>query len=102
MPLEYALQLWCAYNERLLEVYRQKSFPIVSFDLDQAAYLVAIDRIANVMQLPAPGGEAFLDKELKTTAIEVADSLLTARASALYTELQQAYAVTLTADPRAI
>jgi hypothetical protein len=102
MPLEYALQVWCAYNERLLEVYRQKSFPIVSFDLDQAAYLVAIDRIANVMQLPAPGGEAFLDKELKTTAIEVADSLLTARASALYTELQQAYAATLTADPRAI
>jgi hypothetical protein len=54
------------------------------------------------MQLPAPHGEAFLDKELKTTAIEVADSLLTTRASALYTELQQAYAATLTADLRAI
>jgi len=102
MPLEYALNMWCAYNERLLEVYRQKPFPIVSFDLDQAAYLAAIDRIANVMQLPAPHGEAFLDKELKTTAIEVADSLLTTRASALYTELQQAYAATLTADPRTI
>lgn len=102
MPLEYALQVWCAYNERLLEVYRQRPFPIVSFDLDQAAYLAAIDRIANLMQLPSPHGEAFLDKELKTTAIEVADSLLTTRASALYTELQQAYAATLTADPRAI
>jgi hypothetical protein len=102
MPLEYALNVWCAYNERLLEVYRRKPFPIVSFDLEQAAYLAAIDRIANTMQLPTPDGEAFLDKELKTTTIDVADSLLTTRASALYTELQQAYAATLTADPRLI
>jgi hypothetical protein len=102
MPLEYALNVWCAYNERLLEVYRRKPFPIVSFDLDQAAYLAAIDRIANAMQLPLLDGEAFLDKELKTTTIEVADSLLTTRASALYTELQQAYAATLIAELRPI
>ena len=95
MPVEYALNLWCAYNERLLAVYRRKPFPVVSFDLDQPAYLAAIDRIAIDMRLPAPHGEAFLDKALKTTAIDAEDTLMTPRASALHAELQRAYAATL-------
>lgn len=96
MPVDYALNVWCEYNERLLEIYRRRSFPIISFDVDQVDYLAGIDRIANTLQLPLPGGEAFLDKALKSTDIEIAETLLTSRAYTLYTELQQAYAATFT------
>ena len=32
LTLEKSLALWKAYNERLLELWREKNFPILSFD----------------------------------------------------------------------
>jgi len=90
MPIDYALNVWCGYNECMLEQFRKQRFPIISFDLDADDYLVCIDQIAIQMTLPEPNGKAFLDKALKSTEIDAAENKLSQRVTDLYAALQAA------------
>ena len=98
MPADYAINCWCAYNERMLEHYRKQPFPIISFDLDQQEYLAGIDRIVELLELPEPDGDVVLDKQMKTTQPELAMEHMTDRAKELYRQLQDAYQESLGAD----
>ena len=90
MPLDYALELWCGYNECMLAQFARRSFPIVSFDLPSDAYQAQIDHIAKALQLPQPHGDAFIEGELKTTEPMQDDSWLSDRARSLYARLRDA------------
>lgn len=90
MPLDYALELWCGYNERMLEQYARRSFPIVSFDLPTDTYQSRIDDIAAALQLPNPGGDPFIEGQLKTTEPMQDESWLSDRARSLYARLRDA------------
>jgi hypothetical protein len=91
MPVDYALDVWCAYNRRMLERYTQQPFPIISFDLNSADYLAGIDRIVEHLNLPEPNGKQFLDRDLKTVQPELSMTLMTAEIGQTYQRLQDAY-----------
>jgi hypothetical protein len=70
MPLMAALDLWLAYNQRLLDLHESAPFPLVDFDAPPAAYVAAVDALARELQLPASasGGAEFFEEELRTGA----------------------------------
>ena len=49
--LERSLALWAAYNERLLSFHAARAFPLISFDLPRAEYLVAVTAAASQLGL---------------------------------------------------
>jgi hypothetical protein len=98
MPVDYALNVWCAYNQKMLDIFREQAFPIISFDMDRDDYIAGIDAIVHKLQLPEPEGEVFLDRQLKTTQAELSMDLLTDQARELYRQLQDAYQASLGQD----
>jgi hypothetical protein len=98
MPTDYALNLWCDYNSRILALYQRKAFPIISFDLDANDYLAAVDTISRTMRLLNPDGEAFLDKSLKSSSAAIPTEELDNRTQNIFNALNQAYQETLLVD----
>lgn len=60
-----ALELWYAYNRRLLQLYKKKPFPLLCFDWPEADFHRALDKALLAIGLaPAPDGERFYTSEL--------------------------------------
>jgi hypothetical protein len=70
MAWEAALDLWLAYNQRLLALFDRAAFPLVDFDAPADAYLAAVEAVARVLALPgaAAGGE-FFETGLRTAGL---------------------------------
>lgn len=84
MPVAAALDLWLAYNRRLLDLYAQAPFPLVDFDMRPDAYVAVVDALAGDLQLPGHGGAAdeFFEEGLRTEATPAQIELPQAHASA--------------------
>ncbi len=68
MPVETALALWYDYNRVLLREYREKAFPILSFDEDEAIFQCKLDRVAaNLALAGAADDQRFYDGQLRTS-----------------------------------
>ena len=68
------LELWLAYNARLLEQLEARAFPIIDFDLPEAAYGARLRAIVEELRLPtAAAAEAFFDGSLRTSQKQAPD-----------------------------
>jgi len=61
---DQALGLWYKYNEAMLDIYRERTFPIVNFDWEATKYLDCIKRILTEYGLTYIG-EDFFDTGLR-------------------------------------
>jgi hypothetical protein len=60
-----SLDLWCAYNERLVAEHERSKFPIVRFDVPHDTLFAGLGRIAEHIGLdPAGREQTFFDAEL--------------------------------------
>lgn len=90
IPLDEGLALWCAYNERLLELLQQYHFPLVSFDVGADQYLASVESVAAYLGLTGSPNEdqTFFEESLRKQrgycAEPVPDTCL-----ALYQALQE-------------
>ncbi len=51
MPLEEGIELWYAYNRRLVEWHKRRRFPIISFDVYGDRYLSQFERLCAELNL---------------------------------------------------
>ena len=88
MPRDYAVKLWKKYNQKMIEIYEEKAFQLISFDLDPSEYLEQINSAASTLGLPdATSKNIFLDKSLRNNLLESPDDLISHDALALYEKL---------------
>jgi hypothetical protein len=70
-PLEKSLSLWQIYNERLLQLWQQASFPIVWFDEEADVLNRKLLKAGEIMGLDEdPVGEPFFTDELRHSPAE--------------------------------
>jgi hypothetical protein len=88
LDIESGLALWKTYNERLVQIYRETPFPIVSFDEEADTLQEKLRKAGELIGLPeAPSGEPFFAEELRT---EPADGeTLPPDIESLYDELRK-------------
>ncbi len=66
--MEMWLDLWLAYNARLLELLDARSFPVIDFDRPEDAYRSRLRSIVAELGLPdAEGAQAFFEGSLRTS-----------------------------------
>jgi hypothetical protein len=71
MPLEAGLELWRAYNERLVAEHEREPFPLVCFDDEPAVLDEKLRSAGELVGLPgAPPGEPFFTDELRNAPAE--------------------------------
>jgi hypothetical protein len=88
LALEAGLDLWKAYNERIVEIHRRRAFPIVSFDEEPETLEAKLREAGEAVGLePAPPGEPFFTDELRNAPAE--GGSLPAAVEALYDELRR-------------
>jgi hypothetical protein len=80
------LELWAAYNERLLALHELHRFPIVRFDTDEAGYLRALRVVAESLGLALPTSPGFFEPSLRHH-VEAPSDDLPPRIAALYDRL---------------
>jgi hypothetical protein len=78
-PIAEGMQIWNAYNVRMLELLNQKHFDIVNFDLDQQTYLD--DAIAKLIRLgidskTSEAARGFFDASLRNQTEENIDNVV--------------------------
>lgn len=66
LSIPCALELWLAYNARLIQLVEQNPFPIVSFDAEPDEYIAKVDAIAAQLGLPKTSNDEddFYDQKL--------------------------------------
>lgn len=62
----HALDLWSAYNRRILHIYHENHFPLISFDATNYNYLKALQMIIKEVGLPNDVQPDFFDSKLRT------------------------------------
>ena len=71
LSIEEGLQLWQAYNERLVSAAARFPIRLIDYDRSGEAYLDAVVRIAHDLALPEPEAAArFYDDNLRHQAID--------------------------------
>jgi hypothetical protein len=86
-PLEQCLEIWCAYNEKLLHFHHQRAFPLIEFVGDEAAMASGFSRMIDALALTlnAPD-QAFFEPGMKHQ--DRPDVALSPRAMEIYAALQ--------------
>lgn len=87
MPQEQALQLWEAYNQRLLALYERNAFPLLCFDEDEETLHHKLCIILPELGLQSLNDERFFSSELKHHHPE--DATIPAAQADLYNHLRQ-------------
>jgi hypothetical protein len=85
------IELWAAYNERLLALHARHGFEVVSFDGSEAAYRAALVRVVGALGLAPPAELGFFEPTLRHHVVHDAVAL-PPRAEALYAALCEAAA----------
>lgn len=87
MSLEDWQEVWYVYNLKLVEIYQQAPFPIVSFDWESKRYAEVVSAVAQKLQLPnyKQGMEFFDGKLINQEEAEITNS----RHAELYAKLQE-------------
>jgi len=92
MGREKALGIWKRYNRRLMEHYRSRPFPIISFDLPPGEYRQELDKIARTLDLELERVEAeeeFYDPDLIHNRTETIRKIEDPDAKALERRLEE-------------
>jgi hypothetical protein len=87
-PRKKWLDLWMLYNERLVVHQQELRFPLLSFDLEDAAYAAALRKIANEIGLRTPDQMAFFEPALRRRR-HVPSDPLPPRVAELYARLAE-------------
>lgn len=88
-PLERALDLWMAYNDRLLRHHDQLDFPIISFDEEARQYIEKLRGLVDALNIGLDAEHiAFFSPELRHVTIE-GDQQLPEACAQMYAELQR-------------
>lgn len=88
MPLEEGRALWLRYNQRLLALHQTAPFPLIDFDQPAEAYVAALTRVCQALDLPDPDAAAvFFDPALKTSVAATAE-IADPEVAAVYAALQ--------------
>ncbi len=76
MPLEQGLELWLAYNRRLLREYRRAVFPLLCFDDEQTVFQQKLHEVLRTLNYDSSNlqGE-FFDEGLRSAHIEATADL---------------------------
>jgi hypothetical protein len=86
MPRDRALNLWCLYNRRLIELHGRKRFPILSFDEEATTLEAKLERVADLLRLEGGSvGEPFFSEELRQAPAD--EDPLPAEVQEIYDEL---------------
>ncbi len=85
------LDVWLAYNGRLLALVEDHGFPLIDFDLPSEAYQARLRTISSELALPQAGSaDAFFEADLRTSQQGVpADVVLPAEVSQTYDRLRR-------------
>ena len=83
------LDLWAAYNERLLALHAEAPFPIVRFDVEEGRYRQSLEAVTARLGLPAPAALRFFEPTLRHhhRTPELDGDVTDARVTALYERL---------------
>ena len=66
IPLEHGLELWRAYNERLLEICRRRKIAVINFDWSVERYKRGLEVLCSEICLDAPAnGFKFFESKLR-------------------------------------
>ena len=87
MPQQQALQLWEAYNQRLLALHERTAFPLLCFDEDEEILHDKLNIILPELGLQSLNDERFFSSELKHHRPE--DTTIPAAQAELYNSLRQ-------------
>ncbi len=91
MDLKKALNLWVIYNTQLLKLQQEKSFPLISYDVDEVEYKTNLARIVADLGLSfAIEDEPFFDGALRHENADEFESL-DEEIKSVYTQLVQIY-----------
>ena len=87
-PLEKCQDIWCAYNQKLLDYHRQHAFPLIEFVGDETAMVTSFSRMIEALKLAhnAPD-QAFFEAGMKHQ--DRPDVSLSPRATDIYAALQE-------------
>lgn len=72
MPIDRAFTLWRFYNQKLVEAWETRPFPLVCFDSGPREYLDAIERAASHLGLGTHPGTTFFEENLRNQAVSTA------------------------------
>ena len=88
MPPEKGFGLWSRYNEKLLELHAEHRFDMLSFDLEPAKYMRAVEKAFARLGLDTSHATlAFFEESLRSTAIEDAFASPPSEVMAIYGRL---------------
>jgi hypothetical protein len=87
LPLDQGMELWRTYNERLIGIHDQETFPVVCFDDEPGTLEAKLREAGEALGLsPATAGEPFFTDELRTSPAE--GEQVPADVESLYQELR--------------
>jgi hypothetical protein len=90
MPMKEGLELWLKYNRRLLAYHRQYLFQLISFDLHESEYRIAITALLTNLGLTVPAsGFSFFSSDLRHIQIKE-DAGLPREVTKVYQDLKAA------------
>lgn len=90
MPVAEALELWERYNRRLLDLWNQRRFPLVSFDCSPATYVASVHQAIVSLGISCDQGQLmFFDDNLRHGTSNEEDGSIPERIRVLHRELQQ-------------
>jgi len=72
---ESGLELWLAYNIKLLELLRKQSFPVISFDLNDDEYTEKLLIINELIGINTDNSNAFFEPALRSSSSNIDISL---------------------------
>lgn len=86
-PLEKCQDIWCAYNQKLLDYHRRNAFPLIEFVGDAAAMTSSLEQMIDLLGLSAHApDQAFFEASMKHQ--DRPDEALSPRAAEIYAALQ--------------
>lgn len=94
MPQGKALTLWQKYNEILLTLYYEKSFPLISFDVSKEEYILKIKEVAKKLNLQNQNNEIkkyFFEESLRNFKSNTFNDQRNLDSIMLYNKLKQLY-----------
>lgn len=92
-PPSQSFQLWELYNQRLLTLHAQHSFPLINFDAPKTEYLSAIQRkAANIVNTAHLVGDFFEPSLRNQSEVKVSEREVPHSSLELYNQLVHLYA----------
>ena len=93
MSIDYGLQVWKKYNQRLLEYYENSEFPLISFDVDSESYLRSVESAFQCIGISGVDTETmeFFDDSLRHNKLNDTAVQLPSDVEELYSKLVSIY-----------